>query len=42
MFEPNNDKNENVSNRLNSGRIGLYLSLVAPATIVLMVLLHPG
>jgi len=26
----------------NSGKIGLGLSLVAPAAILLMVLLHPG
>jgi hypothetical protein len=26
----------------NTGRIGLGLSLVAPMTIALMVLLHPG
>jgi hypothetical protein len=26
----------------NTGRIGLGLSLVAPATVALMVLLHPG
>ena len=26
----------------NTGRIGLGLSLIAPATVALMVLLHPG
>jgi hypothetical protein len=42
MFELDDDKGENVSNRLNSGRVGLYLSLVAPAALIAILLLHPG
>ena len=42
MFELNDDKGENASNRLNSGRVGLYLSLVAPAVLIAIMLLHPG
>jgi hypothetical protein len=42
MFELNDDKGANVSNGLNSGRVGLYLSLVAPVALVAILLLHPG
>ena len=42
MFELNDDKGENVPNRLNSGRVGLCLSLVAPAVLAAIWLLHPG
>jgi hypothetical protein len=42
MPAPNDHAGGNTPGRLNAGRVGLYLSLAAPATIALMVLLHPG
>jgi hypothetical protein len=42
MPTPNPNADEPLPGRWNAGRAGLYLSLVAPATVALMVLLHPG